>query len=241
MLSKIYNELANVNIPMFDTTTNEFIGQAAIISFSVVDNDKMIKPFLFFSYEEVKDRKSIYFRFKITKDNQNKYHLVSLEKNLIEPFLYKEASLVIIPIASLINELNQEGIQLKYTGIPSTLFINEKFRERLNPIDTVTLWTYDFDLFKNGYEKSIILKNNNVTTFDGIINELNSFYLEITQNTPLFVPVFLLNHGGYFSKNDIYMGNRFCLIGLMTKKEAKYGYVIRIEEIERFIKLKYPN
>lgn len=232
-MNKTIVNLQKSTIRIFDNNNN-LLCQAIIIEIPVKDETNKVRPYLIFSLDALKNINSGYLLLKL---KNGLFHKVSfdrkfMDENSIDGF-------VIYPIAALLNNLLNNNLAVEYSGIPSTICIDDKIKENLNEIEEMHFYSWD-DKISNLTNSNCIFVNRNITPiFSSSIN--NAFVTLSREDIKIGSPAFVINLGGYFANNDIYMGSRIVFMGIVEKKDNEYLFVKRSDALIELINKKFES
>lgn len=233
-MNKNILKLQNSVIRIFDSN-DSLIGQAIIIEFSLKDDSSRVRPYLVFPSMCVGQNQDGYLLFKM---EDGSYHKVTFDTKFIVQNTID--NLVIYPIAGLLNSFLGEQRKVNYCGIPNTLSITDKSAEFINPIEEMLIYSWNINLMEN-INTTCIYSKKNITPIMGNINNIKTFIFDDGNDILIGSPVFIINNGGYFANNNIYMGSRIIFIGIIEKKLGKYLYVKKSDDLCLLINSKYET
>lgn len=217
------------------SNSNKLVSHAIIVDFPVQNNENQVRPFLIFPAEAVSKYESAYLQFSQI-DKGSKYTL-SFDKDFVNANTIDE--FVVYPIAPVLNDLDQKGIKLEYLGINENIHITEKNNNTINEIATLTCYSLNERLI-DLTDSPAIYKMNNITSIFGSINNESQFIIDdINGNLIPGSPVFIVDQGGYFANNSVYMGNRVIFIGIVKKIKNGFCFVTKSDDLDRIIKSKF--
>lgn len=160
---------------------------------------------------------------------------------------YDNFDIAAIPLGHIINTLNSQGTSLFYKGLAEDIFLNKEKASTLSAIENIIFIGYPSGLYDSENLCPIIRQGITASPI------WNNF-----QNQPKFIidagvfpgssgsPVFIFNQGTYSSGNNIVVGSRLILLGILTetiqKKETEtfnvylnLGNVIKCEILDLFL------
>lgn len=223
--------LYNSVIRVFDDK-EKMISQAVIIEIPVEGEQNKVRPYLIFPLIDGVNTGYLLFKLK-----NGSTHKVSFDEEFI--ISNNNNGFIIYPIAGLINSLLKNNLSIDYSGIPSTICINEQNKDTINEIEEMNVYSWNETISKLT-NTTCIYSTRNITP---ILSSPLSDYFILSSNNDIKVgsPVFIINNGGYFANNTIYMGNRVIFMGVVEKIESNYLFVKKSNAIFSFISQKFES
>lgn len=211
-------------------------------------NDTTI-PFLVTNYHVVETAKRCFVRFVKSKDEQPTRETVTVEipKDQLLRIVDKEHDLAVVPIGSVINQLQSSGNPVFFRSINPVLVPNTDTINSLGAIEEVTFVGCPSGIFDDVNSTPLIRRG---ITASPIWNDFGG--------KPFFVidagvfpgssgsPVFIYNQGSYATDKGITIGTRVFFVGVIcsvflsgegenNKAFLGLGKVIKSQKLKEFI------
>jgi len=206
-------------------------GTGFFFSFPDKNDNNMSIPLLVTNYHVVKDVDKGVFEFIGDKnglpERNNKIH-VEFDHSIINSIEDLNIDLIAIPIAPIMNELEQSGKKVFFRSVFPDMLPNKDQIDNLAAIEEITFIGYPSGLY-DSYNSSPIVRRGITAT--PVWNNFN--------NEPCFLidagvypgssgsPVFIYNEGSYATSNGINIGSRLLFLGVLTES------ILRSEQLNR--------
>ena len=190
------------------------------------DKDKAI-PFLVTNYHVLQNVEHGMVEF-CTHENgipqKEKGIRINFDSTVIDDNKLGDLDLIAIPIASALNNLFSQGINVFYKSINQDIIPNSKQLDSLSALEEITFIGYPSGLYDSYNKTSIIRKGITATPL------WNNF-----QNTPTFLidanvfpgssgsPIFILNQGSFATADGVTIGSRLYFVGIVAETIVRSG------------------
>jgi hypothetical protein len=172
---------------------------------------------------------------------------VEVDGNLLVNFVDTKNDLAIIPIAPVLNQLEESGQQIFFRSISPDLIPDPSVLEQLGAVEEITFIGYPSGLYDETNVTPIVRRGITATPIWNDFQDRPAFLID----AGVFPgssgsPVFLFNQGGYGASGGFVIGNRLFFLGVLSeaiiRKESintdvflGLGKVIKSQLLHQFV------
>lgn len=227
-MTEFYKMISNSTIEILNSSKN-IVSYGFILYFADKNEKDTIRPFLVVDSKVVNDFSPLFIKLESINNGEKGTHTISFTRDIAGNFKINNCDFLAIPLAQVLNDLNQKNIQVNLNGLPDSLIPDEKTIGSLNEINQFTWFSFDSAL-----KLKICHQDNNVTLLD---NSLNLYFN--SNQAVIGAPVFIVNIGAFSSSSGINLGTRVIFAGCFENINGQYAKLFSSVDLARGIKEKF--
>jgi V8-like Glu-specific endopeptidase len=219
-IKSISTQLLYSTVPIWgEKDTGEQVSGTGFF-FSFKKDNNLTIPLLVTNYHVLKDVVRGIFEFVGRKNDlpsKNKIR-VEFDSSVINRNKNETLDLIAIPIASIINELEQNGKQIFFRSITPEILPSQNQIENLAAIEEITFIGYPSGIYDSYNVSPIVRRGITATPVWNNFKGDPSFLIDAgVYPGSSGSPVFLFNQGSYSTNDGITIGSRLLFLGVISE------------------------